>query len=118
MSRMPGKRRERLIAMADLLNAGDGGDRLYRALVETSTDVIAMFHLDGRVAYVNGAAREILGYEPDEVWGQHISDFTASEELPGLEEEFQRVMGGEVRVRLPVKAARKDDIYVLPMPNA
>jgi len=115
---MPGKRRERLIAMADLLHAGDGGDRLYRALVETSTDVIAMLHLDGRVGYVNGAARDILGYEPDEVWGRHFSDFTASEELPGLEEEFQRVMGGEVRVRRPVKALRKDGGEVHLMFNA
>ena len=118
MGRMPAKRRERLIAMADLLNAGDGGDRLYRALVETSTDVIAMLHLDGRVGYVNGAARDILGYEPDEVWGRHFSDFTASEELPGLEEEFQRVMGGEVRVRRPVKALRKGGGEVHLMFNA
>jgi PAS domain-containing protein len=77
MSRVPGKSRERLIWMAHDLNAGDGGDRLdralvetstdvggdrlYRALVETSTDVIALIHLDGRVGSVNSACGEILG---------------------------------------------------------
>jgi PAS domain-containing protein len=75
---MPGKRRERLIRMAQELNAGDGGDRLYRALVETSTDVIALIHLDGRVGYVNGACREILGFEPDEIWGRHFSEFSGA----------------------------------------
>src|SRR5215211_4769468 len=118
MGRMPGKRQARLIRMATEPNAGGGGDRLYRALVETSTDVIAMLHLDGRIGYVNGAARGILGYEPDEMWGRHFSDFAASEELPGLEEEFQRVKGGEVRVRRPVKAMRKDGAEVHLMFNA
>src|SRR3954449_10376503 len=97
MSRMPGERRERLIAMAQELNAGDGGDRLYRALVETSTDVIALIHPDGRLGYVNGACHATLGFEPDEMWGRHFSEFLASSELPGIEVEFERIKGGEAR---------------------
>src|SRR5215204_2931484 len=82
MSRMPGKRREGLIAMTADLNLGEGADRLYRALVETSTDVIALIHPDGRVGYVNQASRDILGYEPDEILGRHFSEFIVSDELP------------------------------------
>jgi diguanylate cyclase (GGDEF)-like protein/PAS domain S-box-containing protein len=104
--------------MARDLNAGDGGDRLYRALVETSTDIITLVHLDGRIGYVNQACRAILGYEPDEVWGRQITEFLASEELPGLEDEFERVTGGETRVRRPVKAIRKDGGEVHLMFNA
>jgi diguanylate cyclase (GGDEF)-like protein/PAS domain S-box-containing protein len=115
---MPGKRRERLIAMASELNAGKGGDRLYRALVETSTDVIALIHLDGRVGYVNAASREILGYEPDEIWGRHFSEFVTTSELPGLDAEFERVKGGEARFRRRVTAVRKDGAEVQLMFNA
>src|SRR3954447_15578243 len=118
MSRMPGERRERLIAMAQELNAGDGGDRLYRALVETSTDVIALIHPDGRIGYVNEACREILGYEPDEIWGRHFGEFVTSDELPGLDVEFERVKGGEARFRRPVIARRKDGSEVHLMFNA
>jgi diguanylate cyclase (GGDEF)-like protein/PAS domain S-box-containing protein len=104
--------------MAQELNAGDGGDRLYRALVETSTDVIALIHLDGRVGYVNGACREILGFEPDEIWGRHFSEFVTTNELPGLDLEFERVKGGEARFRRRVTALRKDGSEVHLMFNA
>jgi len=115
---MPGNRRERLIAMAQELNAGDGGDRLYRALVETSTDLISFIHPDGRIGYVNGACRQVLGYEPEEIWGRHFSEFVSPGELPGLDIEFERVKGGEPRFRRPVTAVRKDGSEVKLMFNA
>src|SRR4051794_12988781 len=99
MSRMPGKRREGLTAMKADLNADEGADRLYRALVETSTDVIALIHLDGQLGFVNQACREILGYEPHEIWGRHFSEFVRDDELPALDIEFERVKGGERRFR-------------------
>src|SRR4051812_39319478 len=99
MSRMPGKRREGLTAMKADLNADEGADRLYRALVETSTDVIALIHLDGQLGFVNQACREILGYEPHEIWGRHFSEFVRDDELPALDIEFERVKGGEPRFR-------------------
>src|SRR3954463_5163441 len=118
MSRMLGKPRERLIWMAHDLNAGDGGDRLYRALVETSTDVIALIHPDGRLGYVNGACRGILGYEPDDMWGRHFTEFLASSEVPGMDLEFERIKGGEPRFRRPVKAVCKNGAPVHLMFNA
>src|SRR5215216_7663570 len=118
MGPMPGKRRERLIAMAAEFNAGDGGDRLYRALVETSTDVITLIHPDGRIGYVNEACREVLGYEPDELWGRHFSEFVTSNELPGLDVDFERVKSGERRLRRRVTALREDGREVQLMFNA
>ncbi len=89
------------------LNAGEGTDRLYRALVETSTDVIALIHGDGRLAYVNGASRDVLGYEPEQMRGRHFSEFVVGDELPGLDAVFERVKGGEPRFRRRVTAIRK-----------
>src|SRR5215208_2646349 len=107
MSPMPGKRREGLIGMkAD--NLAEGTDRLYRALVETSTDVIVLIGVDGRVRFVNQAVREILGYEPDELIGRDFRDFVVRTELPGIEAVFEQVIGGERRLRRRVTAVRKD----------
>jgi diguanylate cyclase (GGDEF)-like protein/PAS domain S-box-containing protein len=100
------------------LHAGDGGDRLYRALVETSTDVIALIHPDGRIGFVNEASREILGYGPDEIWGRHFGEFVATGERPELNVEFERVKGGEPRFRRRVTALRKDGGEVQLMFNA
>src|SRR3954454_23972560 len=118
MSRMPGKRREGLTAMKADLNADEGADRLYRALVETSTDVIALIHLDGQLGFVNQACREILGYEPNEIWGRHFSEFVRADELPALDIEFERVKGGEPRFRRRGVAIRKDGAEVHLMFNA
>lgn len=100
------------------LNAGAGGDRLYRALVETSTDVIALIHPDGRIGFVNEAARTILGYEPEEILGRHFSEFVTAGELPGLDVQFAMIMEGEARFRRRVKALRKDGSEVELMFNA
>ena len=104
--------------MASAPNAWDGGDRLYRALVETSTDLIALIHMDGRVGYVNQACREVLGYGPDEIWGRHFGEFVAGDELPGLAVEFEDVKGGRARFRRRVRALRKDGGEVHLMFNA
>jgi len=104
--------------MATDLHAGDGGDRLYRALVETSTDVIALIHPDGRIGFVNEASREILGFEPEEIWGRHFGEFVTPEELPDLNVDFKRIKGGEVRLRRPITALRKDGGEVHLMFNA
>src|SRR5215207_9921517 len=108
MNRMPGKRREGLIRMDVDVEAREGADRLYRALVETSTDVIALVHLDGRIGYVNKACQEVLGYEPAEMWGRHLTEFVATRELPVTEAVFERVKSGRPRFRRRLVALRKD----------
>jgi diguanylate cyclase (GGDEF)-like protein/PAS domain S-box-containing protein len=90
------------------LNLDEGADRLYRALVETSTDVIVLIGVDGRVRFVNRASREILGYEPEELIGRDFRDFVVPPELPGVEAVFEQVIGGERRLRRRVTAVRKD----------
>jgi diguanylate cyclase (GGDEF)-like protein/PAS domain S-box-containing protein len=117
-SYVPGQSRERLIWMAPDLNADGGEGRLYRALVETSTDVIALIHPDGRLGYVNGACQATLGFEPDEMWGRHFTEFLASSELPEIEVEFEQIKRGESRFRRRVKALRKNGAEVHLMFNA
>jgi diguanylate cyclase (GGDEF)-like protein/PAS domain S-box-containing protein len=115
---MPGKRREALIAMTEELSPGEGADRLYRALVETSTDVIALIGVDGTIRYINRACRDVLGFEEDEMIGRHIRDFNVNAELPGADAVFERIVGGEPRFRSRMTARRKDGVEVELMFNA
>lgn len=52
-----------------------------KALIENSLDIIALVSEDGRFLRVNGAAREILGYEPTEMQGQPYAAFLSPDEL-------------------------------------
>ncbi len=97
---------------------GQGTDRLYRALVETSTDLIVLIGVDGRIRFVNAACREILGFEPEEMVDGHVRDFNANRELPGADVAFERIIAGESRSRRQMTARRKDGSEVELMFNA
>ncbi len=99
-------------------NPGGGADRLYRALVETSTDVIALIGVDGRIRFINEACREVLGFEPDEMVGGHVRDFNANQRLPGVDAAFEQLLGGEAHFRRRMTAKRKDGSTVELMFNA
>src|SRR5919204_2779819 len=108
MSRVPGEHQEGLIVMSIDPSPGQGAERLYRALVETSTDLIALIGVDGRIRFVNDACREVLGFEPDEMVGGHVRDFNANQRLPGVDAAFERLVGGESHSRRRMTARRKD----------
>ena len=95
-----------------------GADRLYRALVETSTDVIVLIGVDGRIQFINEACREVLGFGPEEMMGGHVRNFNANRELPGSDVAFERILGGESRSRRRMTARRKDGTEVELMFNA
>ena len=97
---------------------GQGADRLYRALVETSTDLITLIGADGRIRFVNAASRDVLGYKPEEMLDHHVRDFIANEELPGVDAAFERIVGGEPSFRQRLRARRKDGSEVHLMFNA
>jgi PAS domain S-box-containing protein len=52
---------------------------LYRVLVETSNHLILVVDGEGRIGYANQATRATLGYFPDEVVGERIGAFIATE---------------------------------------
>lgn len=47
----------------------------YRALVEAAPDIVAVFHGDGTIRYVNAAATSVLGYPPEEAIGRRVQEF-------------------------------------------
>jgi PAS domain S-box-containing protein len=55
-------------------------ERKYRALVESSQDVVWSMDTDGRYTFLNPAVRQIYGYEPEEMLGRLFTDFEPPEQ--------------------------------------
>jgi len=60
----------------------------YRNLVETAHDLIWSVDADGRITFINRAAREIYGYEPEELIGRDFRDLVSPENRARQEEIF------------------------------
>ena len=57
----------------------DSGEqlKLYRLLVENSLGLMCIHELDGTLRFINHAAANSLGYNPDDLIGQNLKDFLA-----------------------------------------
>jgi PAS domain S-box-containing protein len=64
------------------------------AIVQSSLDAIVAMTLDGMVASWNPGATRLLGYEPDEIVGQHMGRLLADDGSPELEELLHAATAG------------------------
>jgi diguanylate cyclase (GGDEF)-like protein/PAS domain S-box-containing protein len=85
------------------------GELFYRQLLDAATEVVVgLLDLEGRITYVNGASRWLLGYAPEEMLGRHFGEFIPSEELAKASEKFERARGGRPHFRHVVLLRRGD----------
>jgi PAS domain S-box-containing protein len=68
---------------------------LYRVLVENSTDLILVTDSEGRIGYANRTAQGLLGYEPEEMIGEPLTEFLA----PQFEAEVVSILERATRGR-------------------
>jgi PAS domain S-box-containing protein len=67
----------------------------YRNLVENVSDVIYAIDTNGVVSYVGPAIEALLGYSPEEIIGQHLSDFVPLEALGRASDGLQGALSGQ-----------------------
>ncbi len=92
---------------------GSSGEDLYRTLVEAPGAIlISLIDAGGRIAYINGACREVLGHEPEEMQGRQLGDFIQSEQLSSTIEGFAATSGPRAHFRRRVSARRRDGAEV------
>ncbi len=64
----------------------------FRAVTENSIDVIAITDARGRFTYISSSAKEVLGYEADDLLGRPLFDFLPASELHHLRNEFTQLV--------------------------
>jgi PAS domain S-box-containing protein len=77
-------------------------ERRFRALIESSSDGIALLNEDGTVAYAGPSSSRLLGYEPDDLTGVNPLGLIHPDDLAGIEARFAGVVaepGGVCRMR-------------------
>lgn len=48
----------------------------YRLLADNASDMIASFQPTGEISFISPACKNVLGYQPDEMVGRRVADFT------------------------------------------
>ncbi len=67
----------------------------YRALVESATDLVFQVDAEGRSTFLNQAAREIYGADPEDLLGRPFVERVAPEHVAQDRAAFVRVLAGE-----------------------
>ncbi|MFB6235247.1 MAG: PAS domain S-box protein [Halopenitus sp.] len=68
-------------------------DRLerYETLIEESTDVNAILDPDGTINYVTPSVEYVLGYDPETLIGENVTDYLHPDYLEGMQEEIAAI---------------------------
>jgi diguanylate cyclase (GGDEF)-like protein/PAS domain S-box-containing protein len=67
-------------------------ERRFRALVEKSSDGVAMIGADGKIAYVGPSTEGILGYPPDELVGRSVFEIIDADDRETMHEHFGELL--------------------------
>lgn len=70
-------------------------EALYRLMADNATDLISRHSLDGRFLYASRAARNLLGWEPDELIGRNFFDMLNAEDRARAEPKIQGLVEGD-----------------------
>jgi PAS domain S-box-containing protein len=79
-------------ALAHQEQAFRESEEKFRALVETSPDVIWEVDLQGTLRYISPTVKYLMGYSPEEVMGKSLIDIVTEEERPHLMQEMARAV--------------------------
>ncbi|WP_342112265.1 putative bifunctional diguanylate cyclase/phosphodiesterase [Methylobacterium sp. SI9] len=69
-------------------------ERRFRLLAENASDVFILGDLNMRRVYVSGAARRVLGYDPEEMIGTRPIDMIHSDDVHMFSEHWSRLLSG------------------------
>ena len=72
-------------------NIFNPGEKLFRALIENSSDAIALVSHEGLFTYVSPSVQKILGFTPEELLGHNTLELFPPDHLPAALEQFDTV---------------------------
>ena len=68
-------------------------ERRFRALIEESSDVVALVDRDGIFTYVSPSVVKVLGYSPDEMIGMNAIELVHPLDLDSIRQLFEDLLG-------------------------
>ena len=85
----------------------------YKSLIENIPDIIFTIDLEGKITFISKRAREISGYENEEIINRNIFDFIPEEEHQSTMEKLQKGMKGEKikHVQMPVTVKSGEKLF-------
>ena len=104
-----------ITARRELESAAAERERFYRLLADNSIDLINRSSLDCEILYVSPSARELTGYEPDELIGRKTTDLIHPEDWPYVRRAYTKLVhfGHAARVEpITYRMMRKDGAHV------
>ena len=89
-------------------------EKLYRLLSDNSSDVITLFKGDSEATriFVSPSAKDILGYEPEELIGMSAFDIMVPEDIPRVREITSTVIMNGMPATLEYRVKRKDGVII------
>lgn len=100
------RRRER--QQAFLVVRLEHSERLYRFLVEQSTDILYTLDQDGRFLFINNRVQTLLGHSRDELIGKHYSVLVHPDDLEHARFAFnERRMGDRASTNVEIRLQNK-----------
>ncbi len=87
----------------------------YRLLADHSNDIITIFDVGGTMSYISPAITKVLGYEPEEMTGHHVSEIVHPEDYAHVLAAYRAYVVGrqwDDSPRIRYRALHKDGHYI------
>jgi PAS domain S-box-containing protein len=85
----------------------------HELLLEESTDVNAIFALDGTFQYVTPSVETVLGYEPTAIVGDVAVEYVHPDDRSSVEAAFERLLDGDEETRFEFRFEHADGDWVI-----
>ncbi len=87
-------------------------ERHYRMLAENASDVVYERDLLGTVVWVSPSVEAELGWRPDEIVGQRITDFVHPDDIVEILKSRARLLAGEVDTKIAIRFRASTGSYI------
>jgi PAS domain S-box-containing protein len=89
------------------------GDELRRLVIERSHDLVTMIDPDATIVYASPSWKTMLGYDPEEVIGTSLIDYTHPDDHPQGLDAIARQAGGAEVASIVTRRRAKDGRWLL-----